>query len=140
MSNDIIKYDSSESKFVNSKLELANLTDVNTTGVGNKSLLQYDINNNEFKIVNNISITQLSEVLNIIDNSPNHFLKINSTASNIEYHTISLNDLTDLNLDNVNEKQLLRYNGTKWVNSRIDSKEVTDMPNIYVGKKRHLLM
>ena len=71
--NHFIKYDGVSQTYKNTILSTDHISNIDTTGVIDGSLLRYDINHLRFGIVNSISVTQLSEISEAITNLILHY-------------------------------------------------------------------
>ena len=94
---------------------LNELTDVNTSGVADKQILQYQSSGSAWTPTN-YTITALNDTA-IGSLSTNQILKyngsawVNSDGSNI----VSMNGISDVDTTGVSNGKILKYNGTTWV-------------------------
>ena len=120
-------------------MSFSDISDIDISGVQDKSLLQYDINNKQFRIVDNLPLTKISEFSGVITSSPNKFLQINSDATMIEYNDIGITTMTDVNFSTPIKNDLLKYDGTKWTNGTLTSYEIAHMPTDFSGNSNKFL-
>ena len=103
---------------------LSNMFDVNINSLVNGQILAYNSSSNKWVNANNSvgasSLSSLSDV-NISLLSDNQILNYNSSSSKWINSTLttssSVATLTDVTLTTLTNKDIIRYDGTKWVNS-----------------------
>ena len=111
--NDMIIYDNSVSKFINTGIKIDYLSDVDSDGATENQLLIYNDITDKWEHKDNPSYTK--------SQSDNNFLSANTTLVD------ELNDLSDVSLTSETNGEALVYNGTGWVNSAITA----DLSNYY---------
>lgn len=111
--------------------ELSELTDVELANLADKEVLTYDATsgkwvNKELDIAVNIVDLKDVDTTNLVDGS---ILKYNSTTGKFTSVLEALNDISDVTVTTPQNKQVLKYNGSHWVNS--DNK-VVDLADVQI--------
>ncbi len=115
--NQVLKYNGST--FVNNFVNLTELADTNITSLNNGDILRYNSTSTKWE-TNTFNINDLDNV-NITSVANNEILKYNSGSSKWENSNRidTLDELGDVTLTSADLGDLLRYNGSNFVNTKI---------------------
>jgi len=118
--NQVLVYDTANSKWNNIAYSLANLPDTTVSSPAENHILKYDSSTSKWINAVN-SLTNLSDT-SIGSPSGDQYLKFNGGSSKWEAATLSLNldDIADVDITSVEDGSMLYYDGTnksKWVNT-----------------------
>ena len=129
-----LRYNSSNDKWENFTLvitdtdNLVDLTDTNISSVANGEILKYNSSSSKWEN-NNLLINDIQDV-NITSLQHGEVLKYNSEGGKWENqdNTDNLNELTDVDVDltESSTNQVLKYNGSIWVNNFVNLTELAD--------------
>ena len=114
--NEVLKYNSSSSKWENGNLNLNNINDVNITSLQNGEVLKYNSSTSKWENSNRIdTLNELTDV-NIGTNLNNQVLKFNNSTGVYENQFVNLTELADTNITTLVNNNILIYKtaSQKW--------------------------
>jgi len=125
--NEILKYNSTSSKWENNNLLINEINDVNITSLQNGEVLKYNSSSSKWENQNNTdTLNELTDVT-LTGSSNNQVLKYNGSLWVNNF--VNLTELADTNIPALNNGDILRYNSVsqKWETDTFNINDLDDV-------------